>query len=128
MAIGLMGKRQRLHAAASVKMLAHKRPHVRIQGIIKRIDAIERPQLESVAGLRQEGIHDSPVLLGQQRAGGIQQLAANPHTTGTLAEHGKLKLRQVVINLTGIEAPRDLGMATHGAHAGTGRIDEHGVE
>lgn len=64
MTIGLMGKRQRLHAAASIKMLAHKRPHIRIQGILKGIDAIERPQLESVAGMRQEGIHNSPVLLG----------------------------------------------------------------
>lgn len=52
MTIGLMGKRQRLHAAASIKMLAHKRPHIRIQGILKGIDAIERPQLESVAGMR----------------------------------------------------------------------------
>lgn len=128
MTIELMGKRQRLHAAASIKMLAHKRPHIRIQGILKGIDAIERPQFENVAGMRQEGIHDSPVLLGQQGAGGIQQLAANPYAAGTLAEHGKLKLRQVAINLTGIETPRDLGMATHGAHAGTGRIDEHGVE
>ena len=78
--------------------------------------------------MRQKGIYNAQILLSQQRTGGIQQLAANPHTAGTFAQHGKLKLGQVAINLTGIEPPRDLGVTAHGSHAGTGRIDKYGVE
>ena len=109
-------------------MLAHKQPNARIHRIFEGIDTIERPQLESSVGLRQKGIYNAQILLSQQRTGGIQQLAANPHTPCTLAKHGKLKLGQVAINLTGIEPPRDLGVTAHGSHAGAGRIDKYGVE
>jgi hypothetical protein len=67
------------------------------------------------------------VLLGQQRAGDIDQAAARLHEVGGVGQHAVL-LDLALGQLVGRQAPLGVGVATPGARAGAGRVDEDHVQ
>lgn len=68
------------------------------------------------------------VFLLEHRAGRVDKLTARTHTPRRLGKQGKLQAGHVVIDIFRQKAPGNLGVATHGARAGAGRVYKHAIE
>ena len=79
-------------------------------------------------GRAQERFHDLRVLLVEDRARCIDELAAGSHARGCFLEHRQLQFGQLNRHILFGQAPRDLGMTAHGAGARARRIDKDRVE
>ena len=79
-------------------------------------------------GRGQEGIHDLRVLFIKDRAGGIDKLTAGSHARGGFLEHRQLQFGQLNRHILFGQAPRNLGMTTHGSGARARCIDKDRVE
>ena len=79
-------------------------------------------------GRSQEGIHDLRVLLVENRARRIDELAAGSHARSSLFEHRKLQFGQLNRHIFFGQAPRYLRMTAHGSGARARRIDKDRVE
>ena len=76
----------------------------------------------------EERVHDLRVLLIEDRACRIDELAADSHARSSLFEHRKLQFGQRNRHILFGQAPRDLGMTAHGTGARARRIDKDRVE
>ena len=75
----------------------------------------------------EEGL-DLPLVLGRQhRAGGVDEAAARLHQARRGVEDGGL-LGDELGEILGPQGPAAVGIATPGAGAGAGRVDQHAVE
>src|SRR3546814_10280188 len=67
------------------------------------------------------------VLLGQQRAGDVDEAPARPYRPGSGTQQVALR-GLVALQVGGGQAPARIGMAPPGTAAAAGRIDQHAVE
>ena len=65
----------------------------------------------------QKGINNLHVFLVKDRAGGVDELAAGSYARSSLFEHRQLQFGQLNRHILFGQAPRNLGMTTHGAGA-----------
>ena len=79
-------------------------------------------------GRSKERVHNLRVLFIKNRAGGIDKLTAGSHARGGFLEHRQLQFGQLNRHILFGQAPRDLGMTTHGSGARARCIDKDRVE
>lgn len=104
-------------------------------GRISELRALEYRSLrdgrerEATANLTiEKSINHRRVFLLEHRAGRVDKLPARTHAPRRLGKQGKLQARHVAIDIFRQKAPGNLGVATHGARAGAGRVYKHAIE
>ena len=101
-------------------------------GIEAIAPALPRPPLLLLLQLpggmaRKEGVDPAAVLVGMHRAGGIHQTPTRTQQRGERLEQTALHQHEFIDQVWG-DPPAGIGMARQGAQAGTGGIEQDGVE
>ena len=75
----------------------------------------------------QNSLHDFPILLGFQRAGGVDQQPIGRQAVKSVCQEGFLLLREI-LKVLGAETPLDVRVASQSSGTGAGGINEDAVE
>ena len=129
MTIEAVGRGNGLEEATISLLGAH------VCGRVSELRALEYRSLrdgrerEATANLTiEKSINHRRVFLLEHRAGRVDKLPARTHAPRRLGKQGKLQARHVAIDIYRQKEPAKLGMATHDARAGAGRVYKHAIE
>lgn len=110
-------------------------PEAHVCGRISELRALEYRSLrdgrerKATANLTiEKSVDHRGIFLLEHRAGRVDKLPARTHAPRRLGKQGKLQAGHVAIDIFRQEAPGNLGVATHGARTGAGRVYKHAIE